>query len=66
MGIALFALPVSVLSALIATSRYYSMDKVFPLLAPARVHDISSPPRNDYLAIDEKGRHYAMWLVKRS
>src|SRR5437762_12372331 len=31
---AVFALPLSVLSALIATSRYYSMEKVMPLLAP--------------------------------
>jgi len=33
-GIALFALPFSVLSVLIATSRYYSFGKVMPLLAP--------------------------------
>jgi uncharacterized membrane protein YidH (DUF202 family) len=33
-GIAVFALPLSVLSALIATSRYYSIDKVMPLLLP--------------------------------
>jgi uncharacterized membrane protein YidH (DUF202 family) len=33
-GIAIFALPLSVLSVLIATSRYYSMEKVMPLLAP--------------------------------
>ena len=33
-GIAVFALPLSVLSALIATSRYYSIEKVMPLLAP--------------------------------
>jgi uncharacterized membrane protein YidH (DUF202 family) len=33
-GIAVFALPLSVLSALIATSRYYSMEKVLPLLLP--------------------------------
>src|SRR4029077_17264618 len=33
-GIAVFALPLSVLSALIATSRYYSMERVMPLLAP--------------------------------
>jgi uncharacterized membrane protein YidH (DUF202 family) len=33
-GIAVFALPLSVLSALIATSRYYSMEKVVPLLLP--------------------------------
>jgi uncharacterized membrane protein YidH (DUF202 family) len=32
-GIAVFALPLSVLSALIATSRYYSSEKVMPLLA---------------------------------
>src|SRR6267143_4187870 len=31
-GIAVFALPLSVLSALIATSRYYSFEKVLPLL----------------------------------
>ena|SRR5450432_136678 len=33
-GIAVFALPISVLSVLIATSRYYSIMKVMPLLAP--------------------------------
>src|SRR6202171_5152483 len=33
-GIAIFALPLSVLSVLIATSRYYSFGKVMPLLAP--------------------------------
>jgi uncharacterized membrane protein YidH (DUF202 family) len=33
-GIAVFALPFSVLSVLIATSRYYSFDRVMPLLAP--------------------------------
>jgi len=33
-GIAVFALPLSVLSALIATSRYYSIEKVLPLLLP--------------------------------
>src|SRR5438477_12881512 len=33
-GIAVFALPFSVLSVLIATSRYYSFDKVMPLLMP--------------------------------
>ncbi len=33
-GIAIFALPLSVLSVLIATSRYYSFEKVMPLLAP--------------------------------
>ena len=33
-GIAVFALPLSVLSALIATSRYYRIDRVMPLLLP--------------------------------
>jgi uncharacterized membrane protein YidH (DUF202 family) len=33
-GIAVFALPLSVLSALIATSRYYNVTAVMPLLAP--------------------------------
>jgi uncharacterized membrane protein YidH (DUF202 family) len=36
-GIAVFALPLSVLSALIAPSRYYSMEKVMPLLVPLLV-----------------------------
>ena len=33
-GIAVFALPLSVLSVLIATSRYYSMGNVMPSLVP--------------------------------
>lgn len=33
-GIAVFALPLSVLSVLIATSRYYNLGMVMPLLAP--------------------------------
>jgi uncharacterized membrane protein YidH (DUF202 family) len=33
-GIAVFALPLSVLSVLIATSRFYSVMKVMPLLVP--------------------------------
>src|SRR3954453_18709793 len=36
-GIAVFALPLSVLSVLIATSRYYSFAKVMPLLIPLLV-----------------------------
>src|SRR5437660_12689687 len=36
-GIAVFALPLSVLSVLIATSRYYSVGKVLPLLVPLLV-----------------------------
>jgi uncharacterized membrane protein YidH (DUF202 family) len=33
-GIAVFALPLFMLSALIATSRYYSIERVMPLLVP--------------------------------
>ena len=33
-GIAVFALPLSVLSPLIATSRYYNIERVMPLLLP--------------------------------
>src|SRR5213596_1754547 len=33
-GIAIFALPLSVLSVLIATSRYYNVGTVMPLLVP--------------------------------
>jgi uncharacterized membrane protein YidH (DUF202 family) len=33
-GIAVFALPLSVLSVLIATSRYYNISAVIPLLVP--------------------------------
>src|SRR3984893_4825304 len=33
-GIAIFALPLSVLSVLIATSHYYNFEKVMPLLLP--------------------------------
>lgn len=33
-GIAIFALPLSVLSLLIATSRFYDMGRVMPLLIP--------------------------------
>jgi uncharacterized membrane protein YidH (DUF202 family) len=33
-GIAVFALPLSVLSVLIATSRYYNIGHVMPLLVP--------------------------------
>lgn len=33
-GIAVFALPLSVLSVLIATSRYYNLATVMPLLVP--------------------------------
>jgi hypothetical protein len=36
-GIAVFALPLSVLSVLIATSHFYSFAKVMPLLVPLLV-----------------------------
>jgi uncharacterized membrane protein YidH (DUF202 family) len=40
-GIAVFALPLSVLSVLIATSRYYSMEKVMPLLLPLMILNVA-------------------------
>jgi hypothetical protein len=39
-GIAVFALPLSVLSVLIATSRYYNIKAVMPLLIPLLVLNI--------------------------
>ena len=41
-GIAVFALPLSVLSALIATPRYYSIARVMPLLAPLMLLNLGS------------------------
>jgi hypothetical protein len=41
-GIAIFALPLSVLSVLIATSRYYSFEKVMPLLMPLLLLNVGS------------------------
>ncbi len=60
-GVAAFALPLSVLSAPIATSRYYSMDKVIACVSlPTRCARYLSPPRNEWLAIDQKVRHGAL------
>ena len=39
-GIAVFALPLSVLSVLIATSRYYNVGAVMPLLLPLLVLNV--------------------------
>jgi hypothetical protein len=44
-GIAVFALPLSVLSVLIATSRYYNMGKVMPLLVPLLLLNLSDRAR---------------------
>jgi len=41
-GIAVFALPLSVLSALIATSRFYSMEKVMPLFGAVVAPELGS------------------------
>jgi len=48
-GIAVFALPLSVLSVLIATSRYYSMEKVMPLFGAVVAPELGSG-RARYLA----------------
>jgi hypothetical protein len=45
-GIAVFALPLSVLSALIATSRYYSMEKVMSVGAAAALEPWSRCARH--------------------
>jgi hypothetical protein len=63
-GIAVFALPLCVLSALIATSRYYSMEKVMPLLAPLLLLNLglvvlgsTSAPGGSVAATPFRSRH---------
>ena len=48
-GIAIFALPLSVLSVLIATSKYYSVTKVMPLLAPLLILNFGLVVLGSYL-----------------
>jgi hypothetical protein len=67
-GIAVFALPLSVLSALIATSRYYSIEKVMPLLAPLMLLNLGlvvlgdlaglpfDPPHSSFRAPDQRAQ----------
>src|SRR5438874_9408063 len=59
-GIAVFALPLSVLSALIATSRYYSIEKVMPLLAPLLLLNLGLIVLGSWLIFHSIGRldHY--------
>ena len=59
-GIAVFALPLSVLSALIATSRFYSMEKVMPLLAPLLLLNLGLVVLGSWLVFHSIGRlhHY--------
>src|SRR3977135_3326957 len=48
-GIAIFALPLSVLSVLIATSHYYSFEKVMPLLVPLLLLNLGLVVRGTWL-----------------
>src|SRR6267154_1270720 len=59
-GIAVFALPFSVLSILIATSRYYSFDKVMPLLMPLLLLNLGLVVLGSWLIFHSIGRlhHY--------
>jgi len=55
-GIAVFALPMSVLSALIATSRYYRIEKVMPLLAPLMLLNVGLIVLGTWLIFRSIGR----------
>src|SRR6266576_672648 len=59
-GIAIFALPLSVLSVLIATSRYYSIGKVMPLLVPLLLLNLGLVVLGTWLVFHSIGRlhHY--------
>ena len=59
-GIAIFALPLSVLSVLIATSRYYSIGKVMPLLTPLLLLNLGLVVLGSWLVFHSIGRlhHY--------
>src|SRR5881394_3387691 len=59
-GIAIFALPLSVLSVLIATSRYYSIGKVMPLLMPLLLLNLGLVVLGSWLIFHSIGRldHY--------
>jgi hypothetical protein len=59
-GIAVFALPLSVLSVLIATSRYYSIGKVMPLLMPLLLLNLGLVVLGSWLVFHSIGRlhHY--------
>ena len=59
-GIAIFALPLSVLSVLIATSRYYSFEKVMPLLVPLLLLNVGLVVLGSWLIYNSihRLRHY--------
>jgi uncharacterized membrane protein YidH (DUF202 family) len=59
-GIALFALPLSVLSALIATSKYYDVARVWHFLLPLLVLNLGLIVLGCYLVIHSisRIRHY--------
>src|SRR5207249_7817149 len=59
-GIAIFALPLSVLSVLIATSRYYDVIKVLHFLLPLLVLNLALVALGAYLVIHSilRIRHY--------
>jgi hypothetical protein len=73
-GIAIFALPLSVLSVLIATSRYYDIPHVLPLLIPLTVlnagliglgvylvwHSFRRIHHYDRLLADLKAKHHRL------
>src|ERR1700716_4717176 len=73
-GIAIFALPLSVLSVLIATSRYYSFARVMPLLVPLLIlnlglvvlgswlicHSIRRIHRYDRIIRDLRGKYRSL------
>jgi hypothetical protein len=63
-GIAVFALPLSVLSVLIATSRYYSIGKVMPLLMPLLLLNLGLVVLGTWLVFHSIGRlhHYDLHL----
>ena len=55
-GIAIFALPLSVLSVLIATSHYYSFEKVMPLLLPLLLLNLGLVVLGSWLVFHSIGR----------
>ena len=59
-GIAVFAFPLSVLSVLIATSRYYSIGKVMPLPMPLLLLNLGLVVLGTWLVFHSIGRlhHY--------
>lgn len=59
-GIAVFALPLSVLSVLIATSRYYNIAKVMPFLIPLLIINLGLVVLGVWLIYHSLGRihHY--------